>query len=247
MDNFLEKIDEIQEQQQKLTEYNQHLKKLITDSNKKKDIILLIEIFNKSLIKLKEDIFNLKETIQVNDAFFNTKQTQYRNVIRRFYEELNIFKEIQLKEQEIEEIKLREDYLIVYPNATDKEIKNYIKNGSNNEKLFNESGFLNKKIIERHELINKLSKDVLKIVNLINEIKEGVVDRKIDIEMIEIDVNKTVKNTEHVKINLEGALKKQKLKNKFWKWIACLIGLVLLSIFLYIIIKALINYMTKSS
>lgn len=247
MDNFLEKIDEIQEQQQKLTEYNQHLKKLITDSNKKKDIILLIEIFNKSLIKLKEDIFNLKETIKVNDAFFNTKQTQYRNVIRRFYEELNIFKEIQLKEQEIEEIKLREDYLIVYPNATDKEIKNYIKNGSNNEKLFNESGFLNKKIIERHELINKLSKDVLKIVNLINEIKEGVVDRKIDIEMIEIDVNKTVKNTEHVKINLEGALKKQKLKNKFWKWIACLIGLVLLSIFLYIIIKALINYMTKSS
>ncbi|KAF7703873.1 Syntaxin-1B [Cucumispora dikerogammari] len=246
MNRFLEAVENIQEQQQKLLEYNNHLKRLILDAEYKKEVLVLTNIFDKTAKKLKEDIIDLNRNIMADDPFYDTKQTQYRNALRRFYEELNIFKETQLKEQEIEQIKLQEDYGIAFPTATSEEIQGYIKSGKESGKSpFSDTSFLDKRIAERHKSINKLSEDVLKIYDLIEEIKEMIHEKCIDVEMIEIDIQKTVKNVDRVNTNLEGALRKQKIKNKFWKWIFGLFGFVALCLFLWLALKALCAYISK--
>ncbi|KAF7689872.1 Protein SSO2 [Cucumispora dikerogammari] len=246
MNHFLEAVEYIQEQQQKLTDYNCHLSKLILDINNKKEISILIKIFDKTAKKLKGDIIDLNKNIMADDPFYDTKQTQYRNALRRFYEELNIFKETQLKEREIEQIKLQEDYAIAYPAATSEEIQGYIKAGKESGKSpFSDSSFLDKRIVQRHESIHKLSEDVIKIMDLIEEIKELVLEKRVDVEMIEIDIQETVRNAQRANTNLEGALRKQKIKNKFWKWIARFLGFIILCLLFYLGFKFLSSYFSK--
>lgn len=256
MDEFLRESKTVSISLDRLEKYENKLEILFNDKTnnplnfkEEKKINFKIDaankIFKEQSTKIKNFLLKIKNN-ENNEISQKTKEIQIENIGFRFSEILKKYQKILLEQGDLEKERAKNEYLIMNPKATEKDIDEYLNSKGKTQKSVFAAGkerstALNKKIEDRHKRIKEISKNAVVIAELIQISKDLVFEQRESINKIEINIETARRDTQQGTENLEQAREYQQAANQIRSLVikaVCIIGGLLL---LGIIVSALIQ------
>ncbi|ELQ76794.1 SNARE protein Syntaxin 1 [Trachipleistophora hominis] len=233
MDEFLGRCKKIEDEIDKLRQYIHKLKVL---SNRKANSILsdreeteldnritvLNNMFKENSKRVKEKLKDMHEEnkeISPEDEEFeaDTRNNRWQVLTNYLAETIELYRTEQLNHTKEEKQRLKAQFLIAKPDATEDELHDLV-NSSEGHKLLEKEfkpgarsskGIL-KKAGERNKNIKNIVNSINELVSLIDELHEMVMNSRKIVDNIEIEIDVTRKTVKEAKKDLEKARNYQK-------------------------------------
>lgn len=250
MNKFLAKCNLIEDEITKLQDYidkmryysNYKSNSVLSDKDEKKldnKIHILNGFFKKTSHKVKEELREIHEEnkkldIEEDEFVFNTRNDRWEIMTRELSETIEMYRVEQLEHSKEEKKRLKSQFLISKPDATDEELNELLQSDSGEKMIRKEfscgsksSKNLLKKASDRNKNINKILESITELVALIEELDEMIRNSGKLIEKIEIDIDVTKKTVKQAKKDLVKARTYQQA-SMYIKYI--LIGIIFLAL-----------------
>lgn len=232
MRNFLQRCKKIEEEIKKLAEY---IKKLKYYSNYKNNSILnekeekgldnkihiLTNFFKKTSTQIKQELKEIHDEnkeykIENNEFEYVTRNDRWEVMTKNLSKTIESYRNEQLTHSKEEKERLKSQFLIVNPDATEEELHELVHSDKGHELLEKEfkSGSSSKSILqkakERNQSIKQILNSINELVALIEELNEMVHNSGKIVENIEIEIDTTKKTIKEANKDLVKARNYQK-------------------------------------
>ncbi|KAK1349836.1 syntaxin [Hamiltosporidium tvaerminnensis] len=265
MQNFLSQTRRISEEINTLTEYKE---KFIYISNTKSKSVLKeseernlesqIKVLNNMFSQLSSKIkLELKKMSEENEKIQNeekesnflyeTRNNHWQVLTKKLVQAINSYRESQVNYNNIEKDRLKSQYIIAKPTATEEELeeltsekgqehlKNAFSLGSSSAKQ------MYSRAKERSNNIQKLAESVEELCQMISDLDEMVKSSDVFIDRIGVSMSSTKHSVKKTNKDLESALRYQRSAMRIKRYIFAGIGVVVLIILIWLGIKFLGN------
>ncbi|KRH95138.1 SNARE protein Syntaxin 1 [Pseudoloma neurophilia] len=228
INRFLDKCNLIEEDIAKLHEYIERMRyygnyksnSVLSEKDEKKldnKIHILNGFFKKKSHKVKEElkeIHNENQNLSIDDDEFiyNTRNDRWEVMTRELSETIELYRTEQLEHSKEEKKRLKSQFLIANPDATEEELHELVNSETGEKVLQKEftSGSssaknLLSKATDRNKNIKKILESINELVALIEELDEMVHNSGKLVDKIEIEVDITKKTVKQAKRDLVKA------------------------------------------
>ncbi|EPR79539.1 T-SNARE complex subunit/syntaxin [Spraguea lophii 42_110] len=269
MDIFLSTVLEINRKIGKLKEYLQKLEYIsnikynsVMDEDKEEKLDRKIEAINvvfKELSKeVKGDLQNIGEgTIAEehsetpNGFYIEIRINHWKVLTKKLSDVINEYRTIHVEYNREEQEKMKKQFLIAPPEATDEELADILNTDKCDDvikSVFVVGSHSSKNILEkatkRNQSIKKIVKTIQDLCDMMNELKEMVHEHGEVIEKIDVNVEKSKERTKKAKKDLTEALGFQIAATRM-KRILVIVGGIILIVVVIIIIVVIASKVAK--
>ncbi|KAF7699591.1 Syntaxin-1A [Cucumispora dikerogammari] len=178
------------------------------------------QIIRKKTAQINILIKSMRETNENTDALsIEVRENQIRSLSLKFSRVLNKYRDIQIQNGKLEIERTKKEYLIMNPQATTKDLNEYLNShGKTQKSVFavgsERSTVLNKRIEERHKRIKNISEDAVALAELIQMNKDLIFAQRKTVDRIEINIETALEEVQEANQNLEDAREYQRRANE---------------------------------
>lgn len=232
MNEFLSECRKIEDRIEKLNKLIQKLKYLsnlkansimsdMEENNLDNKVSVLNNLFKEDSSDLKEKLKTIHDenkhvNSEENEFEADTRNSQWQVLTNKLAETIELYRTEQLSHTKEEKKRLKSQFLIVKPDATEQELHELLNSKEGHKLLEKEfkpgassSAGILKKANERNKNIKKIVDSINELVSLIDELHEMVQNSRKIVDDIEVEIDVSKKTVKEAKKDLQKARKYQ--------------------------------------
>lgn len=216
---------------------------------------------NASASNIRNRMHGLKDRINPQASDYQIRKNHIDNLARKFMQALQRFQEVQMNHQHKQQEKIRRQYLIANPDATEEELRNAM-NADDASPVFSQRLMMSQRgaearrvyqdVEDRHQQVVKLAKSIEQLHALFMDMQTMVETQDQLVISIGDTVDKTERATEQAATEMrEAVVQKKASRKKCMMLICCLIILLIVLVLVILLVpmfgeKPLIFSIAKS-